>query len=133
MGMTLAYDEAGDVLRVIATFTSDASGNASATTRAVGGRLVKGTLDPGSPTPTSGWDVTITDESGVNVLSKCDTPFENGDTNTSLEFYPLLKSAALVVQPVAPLVGGPLTIAVSNAGDSKAGRVILHIENGRKF
>lgn len=131
--MTFTYDRGpGPVVRVIAEWTSDdATGAVSGTTTAkVVGRLVKGVTDPGSAAPTDNYDIAITDDEGVDVLAACQSTLANRDTtNTEQAYFLVLDAAATpLAQSVHPIVCSTLTVAVTNAGNSKTGQVILYVE-----
>jgi hypothetical protein len=132
MALTFTYErEVGGIARVIAAWTSDGSGDASGTTGVrVCGRLVKAVTDPGSAAPTDNYDVTITDDEGVNVLTACQTGLGNRDAATSEETYFLVLDAAgtPLAQSVHPVVCSTLTFAVANAGASKTGQIILYVQ-----
>ncbi len=133
MALTFTYErEVGGIARVIAAWTSDGSGNASGTTAVrVCGRLVKAVTDPGSAAPTDNYDVTITDDEDVNVLTACQSSLLNRDTANSEETYFLVLDAAAgtpLAQSVHPVVCGTLTVTVSNAGNAKSGQIILYVQ-----
>lgn len=130
--MTFTYDRGpGPVKRVIVDWTSDdTTGAVSGTCAKVSGRLVKGVTDPGATAPTDNYDVTITDDEGVNVLAGCDDDLADRDTSNSEEVYFLVKDHAgtPLAQSLHPVVCSPLSIAVENAGNSKTGQLILYVE-----
>jgi len=135
--MTFTYREDNNILRVIADWTSDADGNADGATKDIAGRLVKGGTNPAAAgaAPTDNYDVTLTDEDGVNVLAACDDDLADRDTANSEEVYFLVKDHAAgtpLAQSLHPVVAGALTVAVANAGDSNSGRAVLYIDVGRK-
>jgi len=122
----------GGVSQVQAAWTSDSgTGTASGTTNKIVGRLVKVVTVPGSPTPTNGYTVTITDDNGVNVLTSCDkTLASNQSSSAATETYLLVKSydGTPLAVAVHPVVGDKLTITVSGAGNSTQGQVFLYYE-----
>jgi len=128
MAMTLTYDDTGPIKKIIATWTSSAAGAAAATTKPISGFLIKGVTDPGATAPTTLYDIVITDGEGVNVLSACQSNLANRSATATEEVYFLLKNADATPIGVAahPVVADPLTITVSNAGDSKNGEIILY-------
>jgi hypothetical protein len=137
--MTFAYDEGlnanqrrGGICQVQGTWTSDSSaGTASATTVKIVGKLIKVVTVPGSPTPTNGYTVTITDGNGVNVLTSCDkTLASNQSSSAATETYLLVKSydGTPLAVAVHPVVGDKLTIAVSGAGNATQGQFFLYYE-----
>lgn len=134
--MAITYDRSGDghgnkgVIRVIYDWTSDSGGDAAATSEKVVGRLVKAITDPGSAAPTDDYDIVITDDESVNLLTACDDDLVDRDTTTTEEVYFLVKDHAgtPLAQSFSPIVCSPLTLTVSNAGDSKTGQLFLFIE-----
>lgn len=136
--MTFTYDNGddytagrGSIRKVIADWVSDdAAGTASGTTSKIVGRLIKAVTDPGSTAPDANYDIAITDEEGVDVLTACQSTLANRHTSTTEEVYFLVKDAAgtPLAQSVHPVVCDKLTVAVSAAGNSKTGQVILYYE-----
>lgn len=135
--MTLSYDDGVDasgrhegITKVIADWVSDdTTGAVAGTTRKIVGELVKGVTDPGAAAPTDDYDIAITDEEGLDILTPCQSTLANRDTANSEQVYFLVKDAAgtPLAQPVHPVVCDKLTISVSNAGNSKAGQLILYV------
>lgn len=133
---TMANGQRGSVFKVIADWVSASDGTASATTSKLSGRLVKAVTDPsGSAAPTDDYDVVITDEEGMNVLAFGATNLTNRDTANSeailvysLGTYTIAEDTASYTIRVGAPVCDKLTISVTNAGDSKAGQVILYFE-----
>lgn len=132
--MTFTYDEGVDgggyrgcVRKVLVEWTSDsATGAVSGTTRKIVGQIVKATTDPGSAAPTDNYDIAITDEEGVDILANCQTTLANRDTSNTEETYFFLQEATPSASIRLPVVCDQLTIAVSNAGNSKTGQLILY-------
>lgn len=133
--MEFTFDEGDDetgnrrhVRKVVATWVSASDGTASNTIKMVG-RLVKAVTNPGSAAPTDNYDVTLTDEDGIDVLAGCDDDLADRDTTTTEEVYFLVKDHAAgtpLAQSVAPVVCGDITVAVANAGDTKNGTISLY-------
>ena len=85
---------------------------------------------PGSP-PTNGYSVTLTDGNGVNVLASCDKMLAGNQSNAGpQETYLMVKSydGTPLGLAVHPVVGDQLTVAVSGAGNSTQGRIVLYYE-----
>lgn len=105
------------VKKVKFAWTSDASGNATATTaNAYSGaieRLV--TVPDGTTAPTDNYDVAVNDEDGTDVLMGA-----GADRDTTNTEQVLASSLGIVAND-------KLALSVSNAGDSKSGTVILYI------
>jgi hypothetical protein len=137
--MTFSYDEGIDasqarpgLRKVTALITSDASaGTASGTTAKIVGRLVKVKTVPGSPAPTTGWTLTITDGDSFDVTTNCDANMSANQSNVNtVETYLFVKNHAgtPLAMAVHPVVCEPLTLAVSSAGNSKQATIELYYE-----
>ena len=134
--MTFTYDDGQDgrgqhcgVRKVIVDWLSDDSdGTVSGTTRKIVGMLIKGVTDPGSAAPTDNYDITITDEDGVDVLAVCQSTLANRDTTNSEQAYFLVLDTAgtPLAQSIHPVVCDKLTISIAAAGNAKTGQLILY-------
>jgi len=121
--MSFFYDNDDTIKTLTAEWTSDdATGSVSGETEHdISGFLLSGLTNPGSPAPTDDYDITISDEDSYNVLTNCEDDLTDRDTsNTELVEF-LLKDSAGDTAGGHPSVNGKLTIAVSNAGNSKQG------------
>lgn len=129
--MTFVYYELGDSIRkLVATWTSDdTTGAVSGTTKTIIGRLIKTVTDPsGTAAPTDNYDIDLTTDDSVNPLAACSTTsLNNRSTSATQEVYHLLTDGAA---PIAmhPAVMSPVTIAITNAGNSKEGTVTIFYE-----
>jgi len=136
--MAFTYDGGEDgaglpsrVRRVVIDWTSDdTTGAVSGTTRKLCGRLVKAVTDPGATAPTANYDIALTDPESVNILTACQSTLADRHTSNTEEVYFLVKDAAgtPLAQPVHPIVCDAITVAVTNAGNSKVGQLILYVE-----
>lgn len=98
-------------------WTSTAGGAASdVTTQAYNGKVVWLVTDPGATAPTDNWDLTITDDNGIDVLAGA-----GADRDTANTEYVASASLGAVATSV-------LTMNVTNAGNAKDGAVYLYIE-----
>ena len=130
--MTFSYDGDPDIresLRgmnvITATWTSDdATGAVSGTTKKIAGMLNKGVTDPGAAAPTASYDIVITDTSGADVLADCvDDLVDRHTANTETVIF-------ASTEGVMPGAVGPLTIAITNAGNAKNGVIYLYWRAG---
>lgn len=131
MAMTFAYQTLGPMVKIIGTWTSDGSGDATGTTvPVVYGELVKAITDPGAAAPTANYDIVITDEQSVNVLGGTqDDLLDRHTSNTEEEYFLVLDDAGTpLAQSLHPVVADKLTVTVSNAGDTKNGVVYLYVK-----
>lgn len=136
--MTFTYDDGFDgaglpcgIRKILIDWTSDsATGAVTGTTRKISGSLIKGVTDPGATAPTANYDIDITDEEGVDVLGACVAAgrLQNRHTANSEQAYFFVENvdAVPLAMGVHPVVCDQLTIAVTNAGNSKVGQLILY-------
>ena len=126
--MTFTYDDQGPIRKVFASWTSDSSGDAAATTKKIIGTLLKGVTDPGATAPTDDYDIVLTDEKALDILGECQDDLVDRDTsNTEVVHFFLLDYAGTpLAQSVQPVVCDKITVTVSNAGDTKDGQLILY-------
>jgi len=103
--------------------SDDATGAVSATTNAEIDKFMTGKIlmfvitDPGSSAPTDNYDATLTDGYGVDIM---EAGLANRDTANSEQVKPKTNGS-----DDNRLITGALTLAVTNAGNSSTGRVIL--------
>jgi len=110
------------VKEIIFTWTSDAAGDADGTTVESYDGEVLGVVTVPTTTPTADYDVVLNNDASIDILfgagaNRSNSAIETispigGDTNA---------------KPIASLAGTKLTLEVSNAGDTKAGIVIVHV------
>jgi hypothetical protein len=131
--MTITYDDGydgtgrqGSIRKILVDWTSDDStGAVSGTTRKIVGELIKGITDPHATAPTDDYDIAITDEEGVDVLGSSFTALGNRDTaNTEARYFGLTDGT--LNTSAFPVVCDVLTIAITSAGNSKVGQLILY-------
>ena len=136
MAMTFAYEETlAAMTRVVCSWTSDADGDAAGTTKKLAGRIVKGITVPSAvAAPTDNYNIVLTDEQGVNLLTNSQDDLQARDTaNTEEVYFPLeLGTAAANVYAgnAYPVFCEALTVTVSAAGDTKSGTLYLYIAPG---
>lgn len=123
--MTITISDRGDeqpterkVAVISYAFTSDASGNVSEETIKILGRVKRMVTNPDDThTPTTGWDLTIKDEDGVDILEGEGANRDIADSGASEE----------VVLTISVLVASKLTFGITNAGNAKKGVVKLYL------
>lgn len=111
------------VTKYSVAWLSDASGDVSANTFAVGyGTLVQVRFipDSGGTQPTDAYDMTITDANGVDILSGGGSNLSNATSTTAVP--------AVSTYFRRTLEAGNLTPVVAAAGNAKGGTVTLLIE-----
>lgn len=139
--MTFTYDDGASrkgrrsVRKVICDWVADGSGDASGTTEKLCGAIVRGVTNPsGVDAPNDNYDITITDEEGVDVLGKCIAAgqLQNRDFSTTEQVYFFVENVD--VSPLAtsryPVVDDKLTVTIAAAGGGGSGRLILYLMNG---
>lgn len=131
--MTFTYDDGSDgtgqpagVRKVTVDWTSDdTTGAVTGTTRKIVGWLIKGVTDPGSAAPTDNYDINLTDPEGTDILTLCVSKLIDRDTTTTEQAYFHLTAGG-----THPVVCDAITVAVTNAGNSKTGQLILYYTPG---
>lgn len=113
------------VTRIELAWTSDSSGNATYTTAGVNGTILRFVTDPGSTAPTDNYDVTLSDENGVDVLSGLGANRDASNTEESLPYITVTDGTNSALYPRS--VAGPLSLSISNAGSAKQGSLILYV------
>lgn len=112
--------------RIVVDWVSDGDGDVVATlTDNIGGELRRVVFDPDevTSTPTALYDVTLTDRNSVDVLATLGSNLSSG-TTTSI--VPFIGNGTTTNFPFT--VCGALTLTVDNAGDTKAGEIVLYLK-----
>ena len=138
---TITYDNGldhvgqhGHVRKILIDWTSDDSdGTVTATTEKIVGVLLKVQTDPGVTAPSDNYDIVITDTESVDVLSGLggsggsSPSLANRDTaNTEVVHLWAENAATDSVPGTQPYVCDKLAVAVTNAGNSKQGQIIIY-------
>ncbi len=113
----------------LAWVSDDTTGAVTGTTGKVVGYLLRAvTVPSGTVAPTANYDVAITDEYGANVLAGCLDSLQNRSASATEEVHLNLSDdgASPLRLGAYPPVCGPLTVAVTNAGNAKAGTLVLY-------
>lgn len=111
-----------DVVTYDIAWTSTALGAVTATVPGVVGTIGRVSFVPGSPTPTTLYDITLKDEDGFDVLAGLGGDLSVAATTSKV---PLIGDGTTTQQPV--LVNGTMTLAITNAGASKQGVLRLYM------
>ena len=128
MGWSQVYRANGsDVVKHTFTWTSAADGTATvASDQAVSGQILRVVIIPSaSAAPTTLYDLTLTDPNSVDVLAGQGANMSATATLSTCPGTPLKDGTTTSVIPM--VVDGILTLNVTNAGDTKAGTVILYV------
>ena len=104
---------------IICTFISSAGGAVSEETKKVLGSVKRVVTNPDNiDTPDVGWDLTIEDEDGVDVLCGNGADRDAGGVGASEQAFPCPGNIA---------VASKLTFKIANAGGTKKGVVKIYI------
>jgi hypothetical protein len=111
------------VKKVKFDWTSTTGGAAGdTTTNSYSGEIYRVIFDPSTGSqPSASYDVAVNDSDGYDVLNGLGTDC----TNSAADVFGV--STGGVVKAPLSAVSSKLTLAVTNAGDTKAGSVILYI------
>lgn len=100
------------------SFTTDGSGDASEQSELLNGKVKRVVTNPdNTDTPDANWDLTITDEDGVDLLEGEGANRDVADSGASEE----------IVLTISVLVASKLTFTVANGGGTKKGVVKLYL------
>lgn len=129
--MTFTYDDIGPIKKVIVAWTSDdTTGAVTGITRKITGSILKIITDPGATAPTADYDIVITDEEGLDILVRCEDDLIDRHTSTTEAIYCIMENDTPVGIALHPVVCDILTIAVTAAGNSKQGQIIIYWKPG---
>ena len=116
-----------DIVKHTFEWVSDGSGNATIPSLvAISGYITRVVIVPSAvAAPTTLYDLTLTDENGVDALSGLGANMSASATLSTCPGTPINDGTTASVIPV--IVDGILTLNVSNAGATKAGTVIVYV------
>jgi hypothetical protein len=119
--MSFISNGVGHLRKLVWTWTSDASGDASEASvfKMTGKILGLATIPDGTAVPTDNYDVTILDSDGHDVLL-------GAGANRDIATTEYVSETSL-----AAVVNSKLTLTVAAAGASKKGTVILYVREER--
>jgi len=103
--------------KVTVAWTSDASGDATATLN-LHGFLIKVITDPSATAPTDNYDLTLVAD-GIDMLGGL---LADRDTANTEMVYPVVTNASTPI-----FLAGDHTFTIANAGNAKSGTVYLYI------
>ena len=127
MPWSQSYRQNGsDVVKHTFDWVSAADGSATLPSGlAVSGQILRVVIDPGAVTPTNLYDRTLTDSDSVDVLAGQGANLSDTATLSICPGTPLKDGTTTSVIPT--VVDGILTLNVTNAGDTKAGKVVVYV------
>ena len=101
------------------SFTTDGSGDVTEQTSAtINGQISRVVTNPdNTDTPTTLWDLTLTDEDSVDVLCDAGEDMDAADSGASEQIAPC---------PPCPAINSKLTFTVANGGAAKKGVVVVY-------
>lgn len=118
-GVAVTEETFSTMSKITFSWTSNASGAASgATTNNYSGVIYRVVFEPGSSAtqPTDLYDVTLTDDDGIDILDGAGGDLSNATTD---QLQGLIG--------VSAVANSKLTLTVLNAGNSKTGTVIVYL------
>jgi len=116
--VTITYSDHATIKYVQWDWTSDGSGDASGTdTKVIAGVPLRFATNPSATAPTSNYDIVINDADGIDIASG---GLANRHTSTSEQL--LVGGDA----KDGAAFNGALSLVVSNAGDSKIGKLVMY-------
>lgn len=93
------------------------------------GRLVKAITVSGSPTPTNGYSIVITDGNGANILANSQQNLTSIANNSVVErYFMILDTLGTPQAHDSPVVFDVLSVSLSGCGNSKQGSFTLYFE-----
>jgi hypothetical protein len=116
----------GDVIKKFTiSWTSHTDGTATGNVDGFNGVIMRVVTNPGSAAPTDNWDVTLTDEDGLDLLAAQGT---DQDTANSEQFCPGLAITDGTNTGVVPIAvnSSTLALSVSGAGSAKTGTIVIY-------
>lgn len=128
MGWSQEYRRNGtDIVKHTFEWESDADGDASVQSGAVvSGRIERVVFVPSaSAVPTAAYDVTLTDADGINVLGGQGSDLSETTASSVCPGTALKDGTTVGVVPT--VVDSILTLNVENAGNTKAGKVVVYV------
>lgn len=116
-----------DIVKHTFDWVSDSSGNATiASTVPVSGVIHRVVIVPSaSAAPTTLYDVTLTDAEGIDVLAGQGANLSETVASSVCPGTALKDGTTVSITPT--IVDGILTINVANAGNTKAGKVVVYV------
>ncbi len=105
-------------------WVSASDGTCTFTTDRITGVILRVVFNPGSPTPTDNYDITLSDIDGIDILSGQGA---NRDTTTTEQICPgvaLYDGTTTSVVPIA--INGPLSMSITGAGSGAIGTIVIY-------
>ena len=116
--VTISYSEHATIKYVQWDWTSDGSGDVSGTdTKVIAGVPLRFATNPSATAPSANYDLVVNDADGIDLAAG---NLANRHTSTSEQFIP-----GGDADPGAAF-NGALSLVVSNAGDSKIGKLVMY-------
>ena len=122
--LAITYSETREIKKVINNWTSDASGDCTGNLKSLSGEIVRVGFAPSTDSaPSSNYDIVLNDEEGFDVLNGAGA---NLSATVKAQYFPAMVDY-LVGYAIPVAFDGILSLVVSNAGNVKKGKIILHI------
>lgn len=126
--LDMLYSETRTVKKVAFDWLSDASGDVNGThTKYLSGEILRIVFipDSGGTQPTDLYDVTLEDDSGMDVLAGQGANLSNANTTNVEPGVPFKDGTTTSVSKM--VIDDLLELKVSNAGNAKGGQVIVYV------
>lgn len=118
--------EEDGVLAIHSAWTSNATGQVTTHFYRVFGTLERVVINPGSTAPTASYDMVVEDRDAVDILGGSGA---NLSATVTTNFVPLIGTVVESATDHARyIVGGTLSLKITNAGASKVGTVALYFK-----
>lgn len=115
-----------DVVRITIDWTSHTDGTVTqAFPKAYSGIIERVVFNPGATAPTDLYDVTITDDQGVDVLAGQGANLSTSATSHVKPGIPFKDGTTTSVAPV--VIDDTLTLNITNAGSGKVGAIVVYL------
>ncbi|MHA1225269.1 MAG: hypothetical protein ACTSPV_00835 [Candidatus Hodarchaeales archaeon] len=124
----ISYQEIRTIKKITFDWTSDSSGNVSGIkSKTLSGEITRMVFipDSGATQPSDGYDAVLLDENGVDILAGQGTNLSNSSTDIVVGGVEITYGANSTIIPV--VIDDQLELQISNAGDSKGGKVIIYM------
>lgn len=123
MSVTITDNSEQGITMVKLAFVTETQGAVGQSDKKYTGKALALVTDPGTA-PTDDYDITITDENGLDVLAG-----QGADRDTSTTEYVIDSDST----PLGVVVDSKLTLNVTTAGDAKTGDVYLYLMTPQRW
>lgn len=116
-----------DIVRITIDWTSHTDGTVTqAFPKAYSGIIERVVFNPGATAPANLYDVTLTDDQGVDVLAGQGANLSDTATTHVKPGVPFKDGTTTSVAPV--VIDDTLTLNITNAGSGKTGTIVVYLK-----